>query len=177
MGVSTDGILCFGVAFEDGYNFPWWPQDDNEEDGDQDFDDWWAAQTGIAHPPVPFSDESKPAYHAYWDAKRKALETCPVELVNYCSCDCPMYILAARDSVTNASRGYPEEVDLPALASKTEQYREAVKEFCRKYKLNAGVNCFEAKDLEACSSIGTIGWLTAACHSGLPQSGNGDGCL
>lgn len=36
MTISTDAILCYGIAFEEGAVFPW-------QTGDQDWEilDWW----------------------------------------------------------------------------------------------------------------------------------------
>lgn len=85
MGMSTDGQLCFGICFEDGFEFPW----DNEE-FDNSIERWWNANKTDNTPPN-------------------------IELVNYCSCDYPAYILALRDTVVTAWRGRPQTVDIATI--------------------------------------------------------------
>ena len=36
MSTSTDGQICYGIAFEEGFEFPW---DADEYDGD--IEEWW----------------------------------------------------------------------------------------------------------------------------------------
>ncbi len=81
MGVSTNGQLWYGVVFEDGYEFPW---DAEPFDGDER--EWWRAERGF--------DEAKGYPAEGWLEYQKAFDAehpCPVETVNYCSGDYPMY--------------------------------------------------------------------------------------
>ena len=95
MGTSNDGLMCYGVAFPEGFSFPWDEQydDDGEiaRDG-MEFGEWWLDEA--------CNNEEKP---------------CPVELVNYCSDGCEMFIVAIPDSVYTANRGYPVKFDPTAL--------------------------------------------------------------
>ncbi len=118
MGVSTDAKICYGILCEEGHEFPW---DYHGED------DWWAAVSGYC---VPFelydadgeylngeapSEEKAKEYYNHrreWD-KANSL---PFEMVNCCSESCPIFIVAVPDSVTSASRGYPEEVSAENLS-------------------------------------------------------------
>ena len=43
MGVSTDGQICFGIAFEECTEFPW---DSEEYDGD--IDAWWLSLSSFS---------------------------------------------------------------------------------------------------------------------------------
>ena len=41
MGVSTDGIIAFGIVLDEGQELPW-----DDEPGDGDFEDWWRKVNG-----------------------------------------------------------------------------------------------------------------------------------
>src|SRR5437868_783086 len=58
----------------------------------------------------------------------------PVELVNYCSGDYPMYMLAVPSSILSNSRGYPEEFD-PIKLVVTDKEKAPLIDFCKKYNL------------------------------------------
>lgn len=137
MGVSTNGQICYGVLLEDGAELPW-----EQEEGGQDIDDWWRNQTGY----VP----SKPVYdgdgdrlqgitqddiEAYYAERRKWDEAhpCPVEMVNVCSGDCPIYIVAIPSTVKSARRGYPEKIDVQADFALDPKLEIELCEFCVKY--------------------------------------------
>lgn len=112
MGTTTNGQICFGILFEEGYEFPW------DEDG-LDIDDWWRevkewrpskavyTEGGNRLPGVTDAD-----IDAYYRERREwdKANPCPVALVNYCSGDCPMYILAIPSTMKSARRGYPEVI-------------------------------------------------------------------
>lgn len=122
MGVSTDGILAFGILFGEG-----------EEPWEDDFEEWVAERLPDfpKEPPAPVdwhsrSDDEKDAWSAYWDAKREALDAIGVEPQNYCSCDYPMYALVVKKSCTVANRGYPEDVDIAKCAEQQDLYEEAL---------------------------------------------------
>lgn len=143
MGVSTDGQICYGILFEDGYEFPW------DEDGD--IEDWWNDIHGMKDwkPTVEIYNSegnylngikpSKEAIDAYYDERRAFKESLsipplPVEMVNVCSGDYPTYILAVPSSSKSASRGYPQEFD-PQLLKVSEDELQALLGFCDKYEL------------------------------------------
>jgi hypothetical protein len=140
MGQSTNGQICFGVVFEGDYEFPW---DDELHTGD--LEEWWLREAGFK-PKHPIHDETgnwiggvKPTdaqYNLYFSEKRefKKAHPLPVEEVNYCSGECPMYILAVPSSLKSASRGYPKEFD-PAALKVTEEEKAALIKFCEKYGL------------------------------------------
>ncbi len=120
MGQSTDGQLWYGVVFEDGYEFPW---------PDYDIEDWWRTEQGF--------DASRGYPAEGWLDYQKAFDAehpCPVELINYCSGEYPMYGLAIPASKRTASRGYPERLD-GGLGVVTEAEKKALLDFCAKYGL------------------------------------------
>lgn len=121
MGVSTDGQICYGVPFEEDYEFPW-----DEEDED-DLEGWWRAETGFKYEgEEPYNEEGNynpgfneqdPRVAAYFAAQREwlAAHPLPVELVNYQSAEHPAYMLAVVGTSRSASRGYPERFDPSSL--------------------------------------------------------------
>ncbi len=116
MGVSTDGQICFGIVFPEGFEFPW---DDPKFDGE--IEEWWRSIHGYKEPFKLYDGGEyvggvKPSrekidewyeHHHAWDENHPV----PIEIVNYCSGDCPMYILAVRDTIREAARGYPSEIE------------------------------------------------------------------
>jgi hypothetical protein len=140
MGVSTNGEIFYGVVFEEDYEFPW----DKEHDGD--IDAWWLygvhgfkhsfelydAMGNCLNGREPSSEESG----RYFDESRAFVEAhpLPVELVNYCSGDYPMYALAVPGTVITARRGYPAEFDPATLTVKMEQV-DALREFCADHEI------------------------------------------
>lgn len=93
MGVSSDGILVYGIdlgeekpAFLDDY---------------EDMDELLMAEGGQTQWGEPGHDFKK-----QW----AFLATCPVVLTLYCSYDYPMYIMAVRGTETSVNRGYVEEI-------------------------------------------------------------------
>lgn len=137
MGQSTNGQICYGIMFEEDFEFPW-----AGDDGESDIDDWWIYQVhGFKHDfelydeagnhlpgKRPPSAEDLEKYYGPKRAFEKA-NPLPVKLVNYCSGDCEMYILAVPRTVLTARRGYPEEFKPEDLVvSETE--RATVQAFC-----------------------------------------------
>lgn len=116
MGRSTDGQLSYGCVFEEGFEFPW---DDEKYDGD--IDEWWRDVNGFVNPvDCPYDEEGNykpgingdsPEIDEYYDARREWLNKnpIPIEVVNYCSGDYPMYLLASKS--VKASRGGPTMLD------------------------------------------------------------------
>jgi hypothetical protein len=133
MGVSTDGQICFGIAFEEGFEFPW---------GDDDEGNWWTDQVNGYKPPFSLYDDKgnflggkrppQDQMDRYYDHLREfeAAHPMPVKVVNYCSYDCPMYILAVPSSFMKNSRGFPKDFD-PSKLVVSDQEREELLAFCR----------------------------------------------
>jgi len=128
MGQSTNGQICFGMEFEEGFEFPW----DLESDGD--IEAWWRDEIhGFKPKNNPFAEtetgyrsdldtevKRNKAVKAYFQERRDFEETMPdlpVEMVNMCSGDYPVYILSSSVLQMSASRGYPQEIDLDAINS------------------------------------------------------------
>lgn len=109
MGVSTDGILVFGIDL--GEELP--------EFLEEFEDTWWDFTDSI-------SGET--------DYKKRSAfrDKFPVDLVRYCSYEYPMYILAVNGTETTVSRGYVEEIDPQQLTVEAEKIA-ALKNFCEEY--------------------------------------------
>jgi len=145
MGVSTDGQICFGIAFnEEGATFPW---DSDEYDGD--IEDWWIyAVQGYQRPFEIFdadgeylegicpSRERIAEYYQLWHDFKESRPALPIALVLHCSYDFPMYILAVPRTVKVASRGYPEEIT-PSEMVITQEERDLLVNFCEEHNIEA----------------------------------------
>lgn len=145
MSVSTDGQICFGIAFEDGQGFPW------DSDGyDGDMDKWWIYTVHKYQPPFEIygdgdggylggvrpPDERISEYHqARMDFENA--HPLPVILVHHCSGDYPMYILAIPRTVKVASRGYPEEIKPSEMIATRDEY-DLLVEFCKTHDIDTG---------------------------------------
>lgn len=143
MGTSTDGQLCYGYLFDEGHEFPWYSEDDFG-----DLEMWWEEQNGYVELPLerePYTedgdyqewfkklsrDEQDKYLDPRWEHHRKWVKDNPIpfDLVNYCSGDCPMYILAVPSTVITANRGYPERiVSLPEIKG-IKQFTECLQKY------------------------------------------------
>jgi hypothetical protein len=140
MGVSTDGEISYGILFEDGFEFPW---DDDKYEGC--IEEWWKSVNGYENPHfnpydeatgnykagVSQSDPRIGVYHTHrleWSEANRL----PVTLVNCCSCDCPIYILALPSTTLKAWRGDPKAFD-PSQFVVTSEQSQQLTDFCAKY--------------------------------------------
>ena len=138
MGVSTDGQICYGIKFEESYVFPW---DIKPYRGD--WTGWWLSICGYQPLFELYTAEgnflngcrpSEEKIGAYFAAERAFEEAhpFPIDIVNYCSGDFSMYILAVpRLSISN-SRGYPVIFN-PSDLTATPAERQALIDFCVQY--------------------------------------------
>jgi hypothetical protein len=139
MTVSTNGEICYGIVFEDGFAFPW----------DDGIEDWWLETIHNFRPSVQLFDASgnyikgvepsKEAIDAYFQEKRdfEKAHPLPVELINYCSGDYPMWIVALPDVGLRAKRGYPTSFN-PAELVVTDEQRKTLLDFCKAHKIDIG---------------------------------------
>jgi hypothetical protein len=144
MGVSIDGEISYGIAFPEEFEFPW----DEDEESEGDIDNWWLDVNGYK-PPFELYDEeggyiggSRPPqehFNACYEAERIFLteHPLPVELVNVCSHEYPIYIVALKGTVITANRGFPQSFD-PASLIVTDEQRNTLIEFCRTHNIDTG---------------------------------------
>lgn len=135
MGLSTDGQICYGVKFDEGFEFPW---------GDDDFDEWWLEVNNFVPSKILYDERGeypngvKPSAEdikAYFEERHNFIEKIgkpPLSLVNYCSGDYPSYILAVPATEKTANRGYPTLLTKEDF-NVDEDQREALLAFCDKY--------------------------------------------
>lgn len=102
MGTSTDAIVCYGIELGDENEIPEWvwelagvkdTRDDDDDDG------------------------------SAVSALTEALNKSKLDLVEHCSNECPMYVLAAKKSVARAWRGSPVSLHLAKMEDETGAYR------------------------------------------------------
>lgn len=141
MGTSTNGQLSFGVVFPEDFEFPW-----DGEPHDGDIESWWRDVRGFVNPVEypydesgeykPGIDEDSPVVEQYFENIREWLKAnpIPVELVNYCSGDYPMYLLATKHMQNY--RGDAEPVDLDWLRD-TEAAEKKLREFLDEFGIES----------------------------------------
>jgi len=138
MGVSTNGQICYGIMFDEDTEFPW---DEDKYVGD--IDEWWINECGFEPPFVLYNDDGtynceesevdkkeKEYYKARFDFEKA--HPMPIELVNYCSADYAMYIIAIPRTIMSCSRGYPFKFN-PNELEVTEIEIKQLLEFCHEY--------------------------------------------
>lgn len=98
MGVSTNGQICYGFLLTE-QSVPW-----DLEEYDHEFEFWWLKITGFDTPHEDYSAE-------WFEARKEHIERTQMpDLVNACSNDYPLYILALRGTTSIARRGYPSRI-------------------------------------------------------------------
>lgn len=96
MGVSTDGILVFGIECGEDEETPEFMS------GFDDFDEYLDSLSGLPQ-------WGEPGHN--FAANAEFRKTVPADMVLHCSYDYPMYILAVRGTQVTARRGYPQEIE------------------------------------------------------------------
>jgi hypothetical protein len=123
MGTSTDGQLSYGVLIDEEFEFPW-----DAKDYGGDIEEWWRDVRGFKNPvESPFNEygQHKPGFSDASPEVREYIKNrldwvkwfsanpVPVQLVNYCRGDYPMYLLASKH--VRASSGCPKMVGVEFL--------------------------------------------------------------
>ena len=110
MSISSDGQLCYGIKLDEDISLPW----------SNDIDHWWVYEINGYTNPLELFDENdewiggeRAPQHKideYYNTRREfdSQHPLPVELVNYCSYDYPMWIAAIPSTVLSCRRGYPK---------------------------------------------------------------------
>lgn len=131
MTTSTDGILCYGFIINEGVDLPW-----NAEEYDGDFDSWYYTEVVPFKEPFTIDSDTNPAIKRhiidlYYDFIDK--NPAPFKLVNYCSCEYPMFVLAV--AKIKCERGNPTTINPLELLEYSEEDTKELKEFAVKYNL------------------------------------------
>ena len=106
MGISSNGLLAFGIDFGEELPEPFEGYDEF------DLDEIIAYEGGLPIYLESMTDEEAKAYFA---RKQEIVEASPVEHVMHCSYEYPGHIFAVRGFSYSASWGYPEKIDLEKL--------------------------------------------------------------
>lgn len=135
MGVSTDGILCFGMFLKESIELPW---------GDDGIQDWWRytickyvskkelfnEEGGYLKGVKPSQQEIDVYYEEMEDFDAK--HPLPIEEIKHCSWEYPMYILAVPGMHQRASRGFPRGINTDELTVTPDQ-KQKLLNFCSSY--------------------------------------------
>lgn len=136
MSVSTNGQIFFGVAFAEDFEFPW---------GEVDLEDWWCTENGYksfmkiynTDGNYVFPRPSATDIEQYYQERKKFDEShpLPIELVNYCSSEYPMWALAVPGTLKTNYRG--EAVSFAPWDLNVNPIKfESFEAFCWKYKID-----------------------------------------
>lgn len=139
MGVSSDGQICYGIPFEEEYEFPW-----SSEKWDGDEEEWWLYEVCQYKNPFELYDENgeyingieptKEEIDRYYSARNelKKSHPMPVKLEIFRSYNYPMYIVAVPRTCIRCVRGDAIQFN-PDTMKVTEEERQSVIDFCEKY--------------------------------------------
>lgn len=128
MGVSTDGILFYGILLDEDidYKFQNYYDEDTSEDIEVDWEEYYAKQVGVIPPKEEYDDTNPGDYQKFWKESREAVAESHCEIGVHCSFDYPMYYVAVKEF--RNSRGFSTEIsDL----SVTYNLVEKLKSFCK----------------------------------------------
>ena len=132
MGISSDGILVFGIDLGDKY------PDKFIVDENTDFEEFLCKEANLEEWRADFSDEER---SAYYEKIFKIKDECPVEIVWYCSYDYIMYILAVKSTEILACRG--KAIDVSDKMSIEQSRIDAAVKWCKEHGLD-----YSAKDFK-----------------------------
>ena len=143
MSISSDAQISYGVLIEEeGMDdmLPW------IREGREALESWWLRETGFEHSFEIYNgkggyvNEMKPADNIidkYYEEEDRWMKKhpLPLEEVNYCSSDTPMYILAVPNTLVTANRGYPTVLNLDTFSVDMEQQKKQLLDFCENYNI------------------------------------------
>jgi hypothetical protein len=133
MGVSTDGQICFGILLNE--ETPWEVVDDDGEKIYEDIEDWWLEIKGF-NPPVSYAENWEQWYEYKKNFKKE--NPLPVTLVNACSGEYPLWILAISVTLIEANRGCPVAFDPAEELITWPNNVKILTDFCQEHEINIG---------------------------------------
>ena len=132
--MSVNGNICYGVLLDVDSDIPW-----EDEKYEFDIEVWWRKIKGFEQSREIYTDDGERRLDGITedDVKKHYAEEhewlkdnpLPVELVNYCSGDEPMYILAYPDSVLTCYLGHPLKVSSAVID--TDNAESLLIDFCK----------------------------------------------
>lgn len=111
---------------------------------------WWKSVKGYKAPYEiydehgEYKDGVKPeesVFREYYDHRHDWEEKnpLPVKLVNYCSLECPMYILAVPNSLITANRGCPTSLSKKEFELSNDEIQVLI-DFCQDYNIECDIS-------------------------------------
>lgn len=141
MSTHIEGIVCYGILFDEGFVFPWDKKFEEEDEDDEvesgDIDEWWEKVNGYTNPHEvtdwSANTRQQNLIDKYYDYKNtwKKEHPLPVELVNMGSDIQPIYILAVAGTVQTGYNHEPKEFHPPSSMVDASQLLE----FCKKFNI------------------------------------------
>lgn len=142
MGMDIKGQICFGVKFEEDYEFPW-----DKKEYDYDINDWWLYEVLKYKPSFTLYDnngdylggKTPPSNIVikYYEERRIFIEnsqTLPIELINYYIDSYSMFIIAVPGTYIH-SLSYDLVCFDPMNLKVTQEQTQNLVDFCNKYEL------------------------------------------
>lgn len=145
MTVSTDAIICFGYEFEPEKLFS---EEILEEFLDSEDPMYFFLCKDLVHPKAKYPEESdnsvranqiREEYSEFWSRRRAIVESSEITIVYHCYADYPMRILAVKESVVSAARGYPKSfnpIQLEEMGQKAISWKQLLLAFIAEHKLD-----------------------------------------
>lgn len=129
MGVSTDGILFYGIAYGEDLDVSELAEHHGiaYEDFDFDFETLYADKMGVKSPTGDY-DLDPEVFKKYWADKREINKKSGCEIGTYCSGDYPMYYLAIKDGHYSVSRG--SETEIPDGLTAKPEWKQQLELYC-----------------------------------------------
>lgn len=139
MGISTEGIIAYGIICEEGYEFPWVL----DEECDGDIDEWWRKVNGFT-PLYNLYDEEGNYAKGFYDGDPRVKEhflhmrewevnnPMPVQMENYCSGGCSYFALIVPGSVIKCYRGHATRFD-PSGLTVSEEGKQDLEDFVEQW--------------------------------------------
>lgn len=139
MGSCSDATICFGIAFEEGYEFPW-----DSMEFDNDLEDWWLSVNNYEPPfqlwqedengVFQYVEENRHRSSEYYQHQRDWLKEhpLPVEEHRCGSYECYNTVLAVPNTTVDGDWEYPTEFNPKDLVISPTDLRP-FEEFIDKY--------------------------------------------
>ncbi len=134
MGTSTDAILALG--FDLGEELPeklFILDEERAERADYfEFDTWF--KQNVFEEPEPDIEKDGDAWSAWYKRSNAALEEYPLNIIQHCSSDYPMWFLTFRGTIERAKRGNPVAIEYDFLNQQIPDDKlNFLKEFCDEF--------------------------------------------
>lgn len=129
MSVSTDGILFFGIAYDEDFDVSRIAEDNGMSSRDFDFENLLESKLGIEPPKEEFSkDQLESVWRPYWARARELKDKYPCQVGIYRSGDYPLYFVYVKSGYYCVNRGYAKEI--PSDITPSPEWADQIRSFC-----------------------------------------------